>query len=342
MNSKEIFSGCLKGLEIPRFPAVVIDAGTWILAKNSISMDEMLGMEDCGASLVKKFDDLFDFDIVWGAPATYNYVIRALGGEVDGSVKGSAPEMVKSFLDSPDNIPDWDDEHIERMMMADDSIIRAVRQTERLSEIYSGVKPIAVNYIGPMTLSSQLVGMMDFMMMLLDEDGGAEAVLDLALKVCRTFYKIMTNAGAEICFIGDPSSSGDLVSADTFETYSLPYIKKLCADIRPFAETILLHICGNIRDRIGMLPGSGIDALSFDRLDIDYAIQESRGDFAVFGNIPPVDVLSEKSAEEVLSYCRDLVKARKKGDKFVLCPGCDIPPKTQEANIMAIRRAVAS
>ncbi len=340
MNRRELMLNCIRGSNTGRFPVGVIDAGTWILADNSISMNDLLLSEDHGTSFVAGFFDRFDFDFVWTAPASYNYVMGALGGEVIGSRKGFAPELTSSFMCNGGFVPEWDDDAIADRLFADRFIRSMISQTECISRMYKDDKPVAINYVGPFTLASQIVGMTEFMMILLDESGKLKDLLELSERICRTFYRIMTEAGADVIFIGEPSSSGDLISPDMFTEISLPYIQKLCSDVKGLAEFTMLHICGNIRDRIKMLVGSGIDALSLDSIDIGYAVEQSEGDFAIMGNVPPVKVLCDCTAEEVLSYCKGLIAERKDGERFVLLPGCDLPPGTDDKNILAMIESV--
>jgi len=76
-----------------------------------------------------------------------------------------------------------------------------------------------------------------------------------------------------------------------------------------------------------------------DIIDVDWMVPlaEARElvgpNITLCGNFDPVGVLLQGSPEDVAKAARQCIKAG--GDKFILMPGCEVPPDTPEENIRA-------
>ena len=88
---------------------------------------------------------------------------------------------------------------------------------------------VGVGSFGPFTTAAQLVGVNEFMMYLSDEDEEdlVREVLEFSEEVVYHLTMDFLEAGGNLVYIAEPVSSGDLISEDYFETYSLPYLKQL-------------------------------------------------------------------------------------------------------------------
>ncbi|MBC5647310.1 uroporphyrinogen decarboxylase family protein [Christensenella tenuis] len=339
MTGKDIVTRAVHFQDVPRTPVAFIDGGAWLVYQKGISYEDIFDMEDYGAGLIREYYELFDSDIVWTAPACYNLAIRALGGKVDFSIKGSCPEVLEPLLKSPEDIKKYDEKKIAEFLLADPGIQAMLEQTRLVAKEFGAEKCIAINYIGPFTLASQLIGITDFMMGLYDEETDIWPLLNFATRVCYEFFHIFLEAGADTVFIGDPSSSGDLISPDMFEQYALPCIKSLTTLLEGEAQIKMLHICGSTQARIKPLRGSGIDGFSLDSIDLKTAMQLADGNFAIFGNMGTVSVMNEKSPDEIYTICLELARAGGLQGGYVMMPGCDLPPITPIENIKAMIRA---
>lgn len=339
MTGKEIMMRAVRFQDVPRTPVAFIDGGAWLVYHKEISYEDMFRMRDYGAGLIREYYEMFDSDIVWAAPACYNLAIRALGGRVDFSLKGSCPEVLEPLLKNPDEIKTYDPERITELLLDDPGVQAMLKQTELVAREFGNEKCIAINYIGPFTLASQLIGITDFMMGLYDEETDIWPLLNFAVRVCYEFFHLFLQAGADTIFIGDPSSSGDLISPDMFEQYSLPCIKNLNEMVGEEAQIKMLHICGDTKARIEPLRNSGIDGFSLDSVDLKTAMKLADGDFAIFGNMGTVSVMNEKTPEEIFEICLNLAQIGGLQGGYVMMPGCDLPPITPIENIKAMFRA---
>lgn len=339
MTGKEIMRRTVQFKRVPRTPVAIIDGGVWMVNHNRISFADILKMPDYGTQLVLETFKMIDSDIVWVCQGCYSLGLRAMGAKVDFSRIGEGVEVLDPLIKDPNEIQRYDLDEILGKMQADPGIQAMLEQTGRVAAAVGKEKCVAINYIGPFTLASQMIGVSQFMTMLFDEDIDLHPLLEFATKMCAAFYSLFLDAGADTVFIGDPSSSGDLVSPYVFEAFGLPYIKKLNAMIGNRAAIKFLHICGNTAARLESLKDSGIDAFSLDSVDIKTAMEIADKKYAIFGNISPLTVLNDKNAAEVEKICSETAKIGGLSGGFVLMPGCDLTPSTPIENIQAMVRA---
>ena len=132
--------------------------------------------------------------------------------------------------------------------------------------------------------------------------------------------------------VGDAAAS--LVTPDMYSELVLPLEKKLFDAIHEAGGAVKLHICGNISNIVQFMPQSGADII-----DVDWMVPLSRArelvgpDVTLCGNFNPTGALLEGSPEDIANEARECLKAVPK--RFILMPGCEVPPATPEENIRA-------
>ena len=202
---------------------------------------------------------------------------------------------------------------------------------------------MGVGSFGPFTTAAQLSGVNEFMMYLGDEDEEelVKEVLEFAEEVVYHLTLDFLEAGGDLVYIAEPVSSGDLISEEYFEKYSLPYLKHLNDRLVKTCPYMLLHICGKTMERISALKDSGIAIFSVDSLNLEEALRLAERKITIMGTLSPVRVLEKESAEEIYNKSRDLVKTAGLTGGFILAPGCDLTPDTPYEHIEAMVRAVS-
>ena len=140
--------------------------------------------------------------------------------------------------------------------------------------------------------------------------------------------------------MADPAASRDLISEATFEEIVLPRIIDVTKYVKEQGALFMLHICGDTSMRVKQLLGSGIDIFSVDSIDLAAALATARGEFTIFGNLSPVNVLLNMTPEQVRKEADDRVATAGKTGGFILGTGCDVAPLTPMANLQSMMDAV--
>lgn len=185
---------------------------------------------------------------------------------------------------------------------------------------------------GPFAEYADLRGVEAAMLDLIDRPDyfkqAGEAIIENEIK----FAVVQVKAGADMIGVGDAAAS--LISPNAYREFILPLEKKLFDAIHQAGAAVKLHICGNIRNHVAFMAQSGADIIDVDwMVPLDHARELAGPDVTLCGNFDPVAVLLQGTPEEIAEAARACIKAA--GERFILMPGCEVPPATPEENIWA-------
>ncbi len=184
--------------------------------------------------------------------------------------------------------------------------------------------------------SCDLMKMEQVMMNLLDEPAAMHDLLRLCTEQSVRFALAQVAAGADIVGVGDAAAS--LIGPALFEEFALPYEQRLIAAIHGAGAQVKLHICGNTGPVAHLMALSGADLVDCDHMvdlrRMDAAMPSGVG---VCGNFDPVAVLLQGSVQNVRTAARACAAL---SPRIVVAPGCEVPPATPEANMLALRDAL--
>ena len=193
--------------------------------------------------------------------------------------------------------------------------------------------------MGPWTISYHLAGVQNFLMQVGRGIRDAEAkdivhrMLDQAMDVPIKFARAQFQAGADIVVVAD-HATGSLVGPNVYEEYLLPRHKILTSEI---GGPLILHVCGNCKDRIDMFADAGFDAYHFEwQLDAKEAVERVGDRISLVGNIDNANVLFMGTPEDVYKQARYAIES----GVNIIGPECAIPLKTPIENLKAISEAV--
>jgi uroporphyrinogen decarboxylase len=128
---------------------------------------------------------------------------------------------------------------------------------------------------------------------------------------CTTLYlKAQAAAGAQALQIFD-SWAGVLAPGD-FESYALPYVKRIIADLKEVTDVPIIYFANNGATLLDLSKTSGADVLGLDwRIDIGKAIEQIGPGISVQGNLDPSALLlpEKKLRERVAKLLAGAAKA---------------------------------
>ena len=270
MTRKELLIKAMNFEEVPRVPVCTLSGATWAVKQEQLSPEELLRLPDAGAQIILDTCDRLNVDIVYGGRAIPHIILRAMGGEINNSRVGLPGEVIQKPLQELEEIRNWTVDQVMENLRRDEEYQLLLKQTRIIAEKTGKERFTGVGSFGPFTTAAQLVGVNEFMMYLSDEDEEdlVREVLEFSEEVVYHLTMDFLEAGGNLVYIAEPVSSGDLISEDYFETYSLPYLKQLNDRLSEKCPYMLLHICGKTMERISALKDSGIAIFSVDSLDL--------------------------------------------------------------------------
>jgi len=219
----------------------------------------------------------------------------------------------------------FDIENAERTKQRIDSVRKMVAEVGQTHSVLGWVE-------GPMAEYGDLRGVENAMLDLIDEPEIFVKAGEVIVQNAIAFAVAQIKAGADMVGVGDSAAS--LISPEMYTELVMPLERKLITAIHEAGATAKLHVCGNISNIVQYMVDSGTDVIDVDwMVSLGRARELAGPDVTLCGNFNPAGVLFEGSPEDVAEAARACIEMVP--DKFILMPGCEVPPATPEKNIRA-------
>jgi MtaA/CmuA family methyltransferase len=183
--------------------------------------------------------------------------------------------------------------------------------------------------MGGWTQGYHYFGVENFLMGTLDDPDATRRIVDKLCEATIAFALAQIDAGADCILLADHATR-DLCSPKAYEQFLVPVHRRLAETI---PVPVILHICGNTQDRIGMIAQTGVACFHWDTKTgaSAYARQLAGDRLALMGGISNYKLLrgtAEENAADAAIAHRDGID--------VIGPECAIPLATPLANLKAI------
>lgn len=193
---------------------------------------------------------------------------------------------------------------------------------------------------GPFSLASQLYGMDRLLEDLMDEEAEEDVhrLLEFCTSACIAYHEKLFQLGVPMTSMGDSTAGPDVISPAMYETFAVPYEKKVIEAVHRKGGLISLHICGNATKIIDQMCNLGADVLEIDqKTDLKTAVRAAKENCALLGQVNPV-LLSNGTQQEVKEAAERILQivGGKSTTGFILGPGCALGGDTPKENIQAL------
>lgn len=333
MNSREIITRAAQRQEIPRLPVALLSAGAWTFNRQGLSLKEALGIgAERAAEIIASTNEQVGSDIVWAGSGYNNLALQAIGAKIKFRATG-VPDIQEPLLQKTSDIDGIDLGRLQK-----DDQINVLWNTGRLLATNIGASTmVGASAWGPFTLAGLAYGADNLLRDIYYDREAVHKILDFSAELCYQYLEPYIKGGTEIISIGDPSASGNLISRKHFQEFALPYLQKVTQRIRANGVLTLVHICGNISNRLDLITKIGADVISVDyKVDLGYTRTTVGSVMAFAGNMDPVAVMLDLKPDGVTQACEECIKKAGKASGYILMPGCDIPPSVPLENIQAM------
>ena len=212
-------------------------------------------------------------------------------------------------------------------------------KANRLSAEAITGKPVFGGCIGPFSLAGRLYDLSEMMMSMYTEPETITTLLEKCTEFLLNYIRAIKETGVNGVILAEPAAG--LVSNDDCIKFSTSYVRKIVEALQDDDFMIILHNCGNGGHATEAMVQSGAKGLHFgNKIDMVKAINNTPGDILVMGNLDPVGLFKQSSAEEVYNATKELLTKTAGADNFILSSGCDVPPHIPFENIAAFYQAV--
>ncbi|MBI5442343.1 MAG: hypothetical protein HY900_14160 [Deltaproteobacteria bacterium] len=208
------------------------------------------------------------------------------------------------------------------------SIELAVRQAPHL--------PVAVLFEGPFTTANRVFGIERTLKELIVAPDKVVACLEVIARALGRFAEEAKRRGASLVYMPDPMSTRDMISPNHYRRYAWTYQKAVFDAARQAGLRSMLHVCGHTKDRWPDMLAAGADGLSLDQVVEFQELRRHVGPGPVIaGNVDPVGTMLLRGPEDVAADAARAFAAAGP-DRFILMPGCGVPPGTPVENLRAL------
>lgn len=311
-----------KAMPILSFPGIQLTGHT---------VDEMVRSGHlqavCMEAIARKFDTAAAFSLMdlsveaeaFGSPIHYS------GDEV--------PTVTAALI--------HDEEEAEALQVPDVGAGRTGECVSGIREVSALItdRPVLAGIIGPYSLAGRLLDMTEIMILCYEEPEMVETVLEKATEFLIKYAQAFKDAGANGIAIAEPAAG--LLSPGLIETFSTPYVKRICEAVEDDSFMVLYHNCGNVVPLLANIKEIGAGGYSFgNAVDLEETLKVIPEDSIVIGNIDPAGIIRNGTPEQIRKETLALMERCCKYPNFVIASGCDIPPMTPMENIEAFFHAV--
>lgn len=339
MTGRERIINAVNFRPTDRVPAALLSGGSWALYRNGLNIQKALLLEpEEVAEKIFSTNKKAGVDIIWAAPSFGNILIKTMGGEIKFREKGP-PDVTKVLINDARDI-----ERIDPKKSFSDPLLQKMREiTGFVAARARDEYVVGASMWGPFTLCGLLYGAEKLMRDLYKNAEAVHAILEWTTRLYLEFVEyFFIECGVNLISMGDPSASGDMISRKHFENFVVPVYNNIYARLRKKKVITCLHICGNIENRLDLIPQTGVSLVS---IDYKVSIRKAREIFgtktALAGNLNPVDVIKDGKTEDIISAGERCIADAGEGGGFVLMPGCDISPATPFENVKTMIETAA-
>lgn len=200
-------------------------------------------------------------------------------------------------------------------------------------------RPVLGGCIGPFSLAGRLYDMSEIMVLIYENPKAAHELLEKCTEYILRYCRAMKETGVNGVVMAEPAAG--LMSDEDCRRFSSDYVKRIVDAVQDENFTVVLHNCGNTGHCTGAMVATGADAYHFgNKCDMAEVIRDVPATALAMGNLDPVSMFKEATAEQMREATRELLVKMAPYKNFVLSSGCDTPPHTPMENIDAFFEAV--
>ena len=337
MKSKERMEAALAFQPVDRTPVYPLDFSTWVINEENMNYDQVLALDDAGASLLVKYSyDLKSDGISTGSGAwqAWATAFGSIAKTSDTSIS------VKNTITEVDELPDLTYDQLRETFLKNRVVQAMIKQIQCVKNAVGDDKMLITDLSGPITAANGLIGADNLMCLIAEQDEDLDQLLDFSSRCVAVLADLYHEAGTDLMVIAEPVSSGDMISLNMYKEVALPAFKSFLEKVHtsfPFS----VHICGNAGDRCEYVRDLSAKGFSVDYMvDMEDVLKKADHKICIFGNLAPSDQLLLGTPESVYAESTRLLElAHANGGGLVLGTGCDLPAGSPIENIHAMVKA---
>jgi uroporphyrinogen decarboxylase len=174
------------------------------------------------------------------------------------------------------------------------------------------------------------------MMLMFNDEELLRDTCDFFVEMQTQYGKAQYEAGAHAVWLGDCNAMSNMISLQQYDDYAFDPCKRLVSNLREIGLIVFLHNSEEKPEYIAKEAELGVDIVGVGPfIDIAEA-KKAAPTKPISGNLDPVNVLQNGTADEVRKESKRIVRTGKEGDRFIFASGEMVPRDTPEENMRAM------
>lgn len=255
-----------------------------------------------------------------------------------------------SYEKLPENPYDFDNKPTERQIVFDKHDVKeqvacrtaevllrtgfAMHTQECVKEFGNEKFILSGRVLNVLYQSSWYVGLTNLYYMIGDEDPLLEYLQKTLLEANLEKIRAYAACGGDAIHIDDAMAGSDMISASSYEQYSLPYMQRQIEEIHRLGKKAIVTYFGGVEDRIEQIISTGADALvmecSMKNFVNDYGkladIIDDR--LCLYTNIDPIAHVRDMTEQQLKETISEYVRKARKHKKYMISTGSPLTPDT--------------
>ena len=281
--------------------------------------------------------DVFGYECV-RAPFCLTAEAERLGCKVSIEKRDASP-MIKqhpfkfdpmtSEYDSPESLMDAEE------FIAGGRPAEVIKCMGLLQKSHGENYCVVAGNTGPFTLTGHMVSTENMIFAMMMDPSQVTTWVSAITPILSAYTQALSDAGADIIQMSEPTASTDLIAPDMFEEASGIYVRKCLANVK--GTSSVLHVCGNTEPILSQMVATGVTGISIEeKVDPFVAVDHVGGKTVLVGNVGSVIPLFQGTPEQVIAGAKRSMEA----GFNVISSGCGIASATKDENMLAMVKAI--
>lgn len=183
------------------------------------------------------------------------------------------------------------------------------------------------------------LGMTYFFCMLREEPELIKYMSERLLEKNIESIRAAAAAGGDAIYIDDATATCDMISVQTYEEFSLPYLTQQVKEIQRLGKKAIVIYFGGIADRVEQIVSTGADVLMMETSmksftnDYETIAKQVGGRMCVAGNLNPYDDIEITGDEELFKRMKKQVELGRQHGRYFTSTGSPLTPGTSVARL---------
>ncbi len=273
----------------------------------------------------------FDYDWAWvQIDDCFEFEPLGVGTKGEGNILRATKDYLPAMQESLKNlkIPD---------PLKDGRMPEKLKALTKIREHFGDTVCVVGGLAAPFSSVGLLYGLTESMTLMYSDPELLRDTMDFFVELQKVWGKAQFEAGAHAVWLGDCSAMSNLISAAQFKEFALEPCKKVVDEFNRVGGLTFLHNSEESVPHIELSTELGVSAINVGPgIDIGKAKEVVQGKTCLMGNLEPIEIFMNSSAESVSQEAERIMNRAKVGGGYMFNTGEMNPRAVPEANMEAM------